>query len=178
MRSKRYLFAVLKLYAFLFQQGDAAVDDGLVELEVRNAIAEQSASSLVLLEYCYLIAHQVQVVGNCQSSRTSTDHCHRLAVSFYVCLWLYEALAEGTLNDGALVLTVGSGLVVEAVQNACLFAKGRTDAAGELREGIRGGQQFEGQFPVTLVQGIIPFWSFIAQRTCPVAEGNAAVHAA
>ena len=47
--STLYSLAIAELDAFLFKQTDAAVDDGLVEFKVRNAVAQQTAGGLVLL---------------------------------------------------------------------------------------------------------------------------------
>jgi hypothetical protein len=85
--------------------------------------------------------------------------------------------AEGGLDDGALVFAVGGRLVVEVVEEASLFAECRTDAAGELRERIGGRQEAVSQFPFALIKGVVPFGSFVAKRTSPVAEGHTTVHA-
>ena len=171
-------YAVLEFYAFLLQQLDAAVDDGFVEFEVGDSVAEQSAGGFVLLEDSNLIAHEVQVVGSSEASRTGADDGHLLAVALDIGMRLDESFLEGHLCDGSLILAVGGGLVVKSVQHARLLAECRTDASRELWEGVGSVQQPIGQFPVTLKECIVPLWRFVAQRTGPVAERHAAVHAA
>ena len=172
------IIIVFERYAFSFEQTQPAVYDGLVQLEVWDAIAQQATCRLVLLEDGHLIAHQVQGVGGSQACRTGTDDSHLSAISHDVCVRLNISFAEGGLDDGTLVLAVCRRFVVEAVQHAGFLAQGRTDATRELGEGIGTCQQPVGQFPVSLIEGIVPFGSLVAQRTGPVAEGYAAVHAA
>ena len=88
------------------------------------------------------------------------------------------ALLEGHLCDGALVLTIGCWLMVKTVQYTGLLAQGGTDAASELWEGVSAIQQAISQLPVAFIQRIVPLWGFVAQRTCPMAEGHATVHTA
>ena len=173
-----YSGIILKLDALLLQQGDAAIDDGLVELEIGDAVAQEATGSFVLLEDGDLIAHQVQVVGGSESGRTGTNNSHLLPIANDVCARLDIALAESSLNDGAFILAVGSRLVVETVQHAGFLAERRTDAARELREGIGRREQAISLFPVAFIQRVVPFRRLVAQRTSPVAEGHAAVHTA
>ena len=128
--------SIFKLNAFLLQQGDAAIDDGLVQLEVGDAIAEQSAGSLVLLEHRYLVAHQIQIVGSSQSGRPSTNNCHLFAMTLDVSLRLDVTFLECHLGDGTLVFAIRRWLVVKTVQYTGLLAQGGTDAARELWEGV------------------------------------------
>ena len=58
------------------------------------------------------------------------------------------------------------------------FAEGGADAASELRKIVGFVQYLVGFLPFAFVEGILKFGLLVAQRTSPVAEGNAAVHAA
>ena len=169
--------AMAKLDAFLLHQMNAAVDDGLVEFEIRYTIAEQATSRLVLLEDSNRITHSVEGIGCSKSGRTRSNNGHLLAIP-YRCYRLDISLAEGCLNDGTLVLAVGSWLMVEAIEHTGFLAQCRTDAPCKLRERVGAAQQSIGQFPVTFIQRVVPFGCFVAQRTGPVAERHATVHAA
>ena len=118
----------------------------------------------------------VKVVGGSESGRSCTDDGYLLPITHDVCFWQDIPFAEGGLDDSCLVFTVCSRLVVETVQHAGLLAERRTDAACELREGIGAAEQAISQFPVSFIQGIVPFRCLIAQRTSPVAERYATVH--
>ena len=87
-------------------------------------------------------------------------------------------LLPSLLAYGSLILAVCRRLMLHEVEHARLLAQCRTDASRELREVIGGVQQLVSQLPVALVEGIVPLWRFVAQRTSPVAERHAAVHAA
>ena len=92
-----------------------AVDDALVELEVRNAVTQQAAGVLACLEDRHLIAFMVELVGSNKSGRSCTDDSNGLAVAFWY-FYAYIVFRESVLNDGALVFTVGDGLVVGEVE--------------------------------------------------------------
>ena len=154
---------------------DAAIDDGLVEFEVGDAVAEETAGSLVLLEDRYAVTHQVQLVGSSQSGRSGTDNCHLLAVALGV-LYGHITLQESTLGNGAFVLAIGNGLACGMIQDTSLLAERGTDTARKLRERIGLLEQLICRFPFAMIQGIVPFGVFIAQRTSPVAEGHATIH--
>ena len=177
-RSTLNVLAVTEGDAFLLHQPDAPVDNRLVELEVWDAVAQQSAGGLVLLIHRHRISHLVEGIGTGQAGRTGTDDGDALPAAPGGHPRLDIPLAEGGLDDGALVLAVGRRLVVEAVQHAGLLAQRRTDAARELGEGIGARQQTEGLLPLAPIQRVVPLWRLVAQRTSPMAEGHAAVHAA
>ena len=169
---------VSELNPLLLHQLDAAVNNRLVELEIGDTVAQKPAGGFVLLEDGDAVAHLVKVVGGSETGGTGADDGDALAVAAGGNVRLDVALAEGGLDDGALILTVRGGLVVEAVEHAGLLAERGTDAAGELGEGVGRRQELIGQLPVAFVERVVPFGSLVAQRTGPVAEGHAAVHAA
>ncbi len=58
---------------------DAAVDVGLVQLEVGNAVAQQATDLVVLLEHGHVVAGARQLLGRRQTRRAGADHGHLLA---------------------------------------------------------------------------------------------------
>ena len=118
----------------------------------------------------------VQLVGSYQSRRTGTDDSHRLAITLRN-LNMNIVLREGVLNDGALILTVGGWFMIHEIQDTSLLTECRTDASCELREVVGGIEETVSQLPIALVEGIIPLRCLVAQRTSPVAERHATIHA-
>ena len=98
----------------MLQQGDATVDDGLVELEVRNTIAKQSASCFILVEDGNLVAHEVQVVGGCKSSRSGTDDSDLLTIALRL-MYCDISFSESRFSDSRFILSIGSWLVFDEV---------------------------------------------------------------
>ena len=163
--------------AFFFHHPDTAVDDGLVQLEVGDAVTQQAAGRLILVEDGHCVPFSVELVGGGQSGRPGTDDGYFPSVAFNV-PGLDVTFAEGCLGNGRFILADGDGRVHAQFQHATLFAEGGADAAGELRKIVGFVQYLVGFFPFAFVNGILKFGLLVAQRTSPVAEGNAAVHAA
>ena len=86
--------------------------------------------------------------------------------------------AEGCLHDGRLVLAYRHRFAATELQDATLLTKGGADAAGELGEVAGLLQHVVGFAPAALREVVLPLGLAVAQRTRPVAEGHAAVHAA
>ena len=103
-----YLAAGLERDALGLHDAQAAVDDVLAQLEVRYAVAQQSARLLVAFEDGHFVATAVQLVGGGQSGGARTDDGHAAPVAF-VLLRPDVSFAEGGFDDGGLVLADGDG---------------------------------------------------------------------
>ena len=165
-----------KFNALLHEQVDASVDDFLVQFEVGNAIAQQSARSLVLVEDRHLITHLVQAVGRHQSGGTSPDDSHSFAIPL-VLLRSDVLLPPGCLRYGRFIFTVSGRRMVCEVEHASLLTECRADTSRKLGEVIGGVEQPVGQFPLSLPESVVPLRGLVVQRTSPVAERYATVHA-
>ena len=171
------VLAIFEHNALLLQYVYASVDDLLVKLEVRNAVAQQSTCRLVLVKHRHAVALEVQAVCSHQTRRSCTDDRHLLAVAFGV-VYAYKIFSEGMLRYGSLVLAVCCRLMLHEVEHARLLAERRTDTSCKLGEVVCRVQQTVCQLPVAFKQGVVPLWRLVAQRACPVAERHATVHAA
>ena len=73
--------ATFEFDALLLEDIHATVDYRLVELEVRDTVAQQSAGSFVLIENGYGVTLHVERLGCTETSGTGTYHSDLLAVS-------------------------------------------------------------------------------------------------
>src|ERR1019366_1750055 len=87
------------------------------------------------------------------------------------------SLVESAVDDGLFDLLDRHRVVVDG-KDTCRFARGRTQAAGELREVVGGVESLDGRLPVVTEDEVVPLRDEIPERTSVVTEGNAAVHAA
>src|SRR6266851_2937541 len=71
--------AVMKRHTFAFHLRDAAIDVVLLHLEVRNAVAQQTASLGELLEDMDVVASPRELLGACEPCRSGADDCDLLA---------------------------------------------------------------------------------------------------
>ena len=158
----------------LFQ---AAVDDVLLQLEIGDAVAEQPAHPIVLLEEHHLVAGAGQLLGGGQAGWAGADDGHgcplrvgrqdgptqpswkaRSAIWYSMC-----RIVTGSFVDG---------------QRAGGLAGGRADAAGDLGE-VVGRVEVLGRLPpAAVVDQVVELGNAVVHRAAGgVAEGNAAVHA-
>jgi hypothetical protein len=94
-------------------------------------------------------------------------------------IWSYEAHLIGLVGQRLLDGLDGNRDVLQ-VQRAGFLAGCGADAAGEFREIVGRVQIADGAFPVAIVDEVVPVGDLVVDRAArrPVAEGNAAVHAA
>ena len=97
------------------------------------------------------------------------------------------ALGVARLHDGVFVLPDSDAAAGDVAAGAGGLTQGRADPARELRETVGGAQAAERQFPLALIDQIVPLGDEVVQRAAGghaadhharLAEGDAAVHAA
>ena len=127
--------AALEGDAFGLQQGNAALDQGFVQLHGGDAVGQQTAGGVVLLQYGDGVAPVVEIVGCGQPGGAGADHGNGQARPTLGRPWGHPALLEGVVDDGPFVVPDGHGLTGEAA-GAGTLAGGGADPAGELREAV------------------------------------------
>ena len=155
----------------------AAVENALLELKVRDAVAQDAADARLALEHGHLVSRPGQLLRRRQARRTAADDGDAATALDGRGFRLDPAFAPAFLYDGQLELPDGHRLLVE-VQRAGGLAGSRTDPSGDLGEVVGAMQQRQRLAPMAAVGQIIEVWDEIAQRAAvSMAEGNAAVHA-
>ena len=164
--------------AFLHQQLQAPIEDALLELELRNAVAQQSADAIGALEHRDGVAGAIQLRGGREAGRARSRRrrrAGRCAISGGC--GDDPAFVERAIDDRHLDRLDRDRIVVDA-EHARAFARRRAQAAGELREVVRRVQPIDRRLPAIAIDEIVPVGDQVAERAAAVAERNAAVHAA
>ena len=169
-----------ELHAFGLHLLDAAVDVGLLHLEVGDAIAQQAADAVVLFKQCDAVAGARQLLRCRHAGRAGTDHGDFLAGLELGRTRRDPAFAPGAVDDGVLDGLDADGVAID-VQRAGGLAGCGADAAGEFGEVVGAAKQLERVLPVigpTVVDQIVEIRNHVVHRATVVAERRSAVHAA
>ena len=156
---------------------DAPVHDPLLQLEIRDPVAEQPAHAIRLLEDGHRVAGTGQLLGRGETRGAGADDRHRAAGPSLRLDGTHPSLVEAVPDDLPLDLLDRHRRVVDP-EHAGRLARRRADQTGELREVVGGVQADERVLPLVPVHQIVPVRDHVPERTAAVAEGNAAVHAA
>ena len=181
--SKFFLFAHVragdKLHALLAHQIDAALDDILVQLHVRNAVHQQAADAVRAFVHRHRVAHLVQLIGRGQAGRAGADDGDLFAGPLGGRFGGHPAFIEGAVDDGVLDVLDGHRRVGDT-EHARAFARCRAHAAGELRKIVRLVQAIDRLFPALLINEMVPLGDEVVDRTAVagLAKRHAAIHAA
>ena len=154
-----------------------AVDDVLFHLEVRNAVAEQAADPVALLEDCHGVPGPGQLLGTSESRRTRAHHGDPLARAARRHLRGDPAFFPTPVDDLAFDRLDGDRRILD-VQGARRLTGCRADAAGELREIVGGQQIVQGGLPLLAVDEVVEVRDLVVHRATVVTERNPTIHAA
>ena len=152
------------------------VEHPFFHLELGDAVAQQSADAVGLLEHRHRMPGAIQLLSRGQSRRSRADDGHALAGSLERRFRPNPAFAEPVLDDLLFDDLDRHRRLVDA-QHAGGFARRRADAAGELRKIVGGVQRADRLAPVVAVHQIVPIRNHVVQRTAVVAKRHAAIHA-
>ena len=163
--------------SFFFELSQPAVDYVFIQFEIRNAVTQQSADAVVFFKNSNGVSFAVELLSGSQSCWTGTNHSHFFTRSGFGRSSLDHPFYESHFGNSCFVFTNGYRCLTQ-IEYARFFARCRTNSSGKIREIIGFMQHFNGFFPSSLVNQILPFRHFVAERACPVTKRNAAIHAA
>ena len=128
--------------AFFPQLGEAPVQDGLLHLELGDAVAEQAAEPVVPFVHGDRVARPGELLGRRETGRAGADDRDLLAGGDGRRPRLDLAVVPGDVGDGLLdaLDRDRAARVVRDGQHAGCLARGRAEAAGELGEVVGGVQ--------------------------------------
>jgi hypothetical protein len=152
------------------------LDQVLFHLEVGNAVAEQPADPVRLLEHRHGVPGARQLLGAGEPRRSRADHRDALTGAMQRRTRHDPPLTPAAVGDRALDRFDRHRLLDE-VEGACRFARGGADPAGELGKVVRRVEVGQRLAPVRLVHEVVPVGDHVVHRAAVVAVRNAAVHA-
>ena len=164
-------------HPFRFHLLGAAVDEMLFHLEVGDAIAEQTADAVRLLEHRHRVPGARQLLRAGQARRTRADDGDLLAGLLLGHLRRDPPFLPPAVDNRAFDRLDGHRLV-DDVQGARRLAGRGADAAGEFGEVVGRMEVRQRPLPVRLVDEVVPVRDHVVHRTAVVAVGDAAIHAA
>jgi hypothetical protein len=168
-----------ELDTLLFHDVYAPVHDPLLDLVVRDAVAQQAPDLIVLLEDDDRVSGPVELLRRREARGTAAYDSDLLAGPDLRRRRLgdYPALREGAVDDRELYLLDGDGLVVDR-EDARRLARRGAQHPRELGEVVGRMQPVYGLLPVVAVDEVVPVGDQVPKWTASVAERHAAVHAA
>src|SRR5579871_358138 len=167
-------------------QIDAALDHTLVELHVGYAVHEQAADSIGTLKNGDLVPGPIELGSAGQAGRSRADNRDLFAGALSGRLRNDPALVKCLIDDGTFDALDRDGRLDDAQHTRALTGS-RAYPAGELGKVVGLVQPFEGFFPQTAVNQVVPLGDQVVDRTAArhpfnqgagVAERHAAIHAA
>src|SRR5690606_23710741 len=108
-------------------------DELLFELEVGNAVAQQTAGTIVLLENGDGMSRPCQLLRTGQASRARADDGNLLAGLARRAACRHPAFFPCAIGDGVLDGLDADRIAID-IERTCRFARCRADAPGELGE--------------------------------------------
>src|SRR5215469_13120750 len=156
---------------------DAAVDQPFVHFEVGDAVAQQSANAVALLEYDHRVAGACELLRASEACGAGADDGDSLAGSPRRHYELDPPLLPPPIDDRALDGFDRDRIVVNVERTRRFTGRG-AHTAGEFREIIGRMQRLERRPPLVAVDEVVPVRDQIVDRAALVAERNAAIHTA
>ena len=124
-----------KLDAGSLHDFDSSVDDALVQLHIRNAIAQQTADSVMTFIDRYAVSAFVQVPGCRQSGRTAADDGDLLSGAYLWFFAFYQTIRVSIFNDRTFIFLRGNRFCVQPAGTGRLTQRG-ADPGSKFREAV------------------------------------------
>src|SRR5260370_42106541 len=93
---------------------DTPIDEMLFHLEIGNAVAQQAADAVGLLEYRNVVTGAHELLGGGETGGAGPAHRNALVATHLLRLGVYPPLAESTIDDALLELCNAHGRVAHS----------------------------------------------------------------
>ena len=169
--------ACLEAHAFRRHLFEAPVQDVLFHLEIRNAVAHQTAKTVIFFKDGDQVSGAIELLGAGQPRGAGADYGDSLACTRLRRFRLNPALQPGAL-DNTLFNDFDRDRRLVDSQHARGLAGSGTDAPRKFGKIIGRMQNADGFLPMIAIDEVIPVGNDIIDGASRVAEGNAAIHTA
>ena len=168
----------LEDHALVAQLLQPTLDDGLLDLEVGHAEAEETAAGLVALEHRDRMARARELLRRGEARRPGADDGHALARALRGGARDDPTLVPAAVDDRPLDLLDRHRIALVDLVHACRLARRGAEAARELGEVVRAVQLLERLPEAVAIHEVVPVRDEVPERAAAVAERHAALHAA
>jgi hypothetical protein len=170
----------VELHAAIDQQLGAAGHHLLLELEVGDAVDEQTTDAVVAVVDMDLVALAAQLLRRGEAGRAGADDANGGRELLARARRLDPAAVPGGVGDELLDRADGDGAVARLLDDAVALAEAilGADAAADLREVVGGGGDLIGLLEPALGGELQPVRDVVVDRAMDLAEGHAALRAA
>ena len=157
---------------------DAALDEALLDLELRHAEADEPAGRLVALVDDDVLTGARELLRAREPGGAGSDDGDAAAGARARRLRDDPAFVPGAIDDRALDLLDRDRVALLDLEHARRLARRRAEPAGELGEVVRAVQLVDRLAPAVAIDEVVPVGDQVPERAAAVAERHAALHAA
>src|SRR3954453_15113824 len=169
---------VLEAHALGRELVEAPLDHPLLDLEVRNAEADQAAAGLVALVDRHRVAAAAQLLRGREAGRARADDRDAAAALEVRRPRRDPALVNRAVDDRDLDLLDRDRVALADLEHAGGLARRGAQLAGELGEVVGRVQLVDRLAPAVAVHEVVPVRDQVAERAAVVTERHPALHAA
>ena len=166
-----------KLHALGFHLLQAPINNALLHLELRNAVAQQATDAVGLFVNRDPMPGAIQLLRRRQSRRAGADDSDFLPRAHFWRLRANESFREASIHNALFNLLDGHGRRVDA-EHASRFARRGTNASSKFGKIVCRMKLAHRFLPAPVIDEIIPVGNQIVDRAAGMAERDAAIHAA
>src|SRR4051794_15252152 len=155
-----------------------ALDERLLDLELRDAELHETARSLVSLVHRHRMPGAGELLRTREPGRTGADDGNGAAGARRSRLRHDPALLPRAIDDRDLDLLDRHRVALVDLEDARRLTWGGTEPPGELGEVVRPVQLLDRLAPPVAVDEVVPVGNEVPERAAAVTERDAALHAA
>ena len=156
---------------------EAPIEDALLHLEFGDAVAQQAADAIRLLEHRDEMTRTIELIGGSETGRSRSDDGYLLPRARRRQLRRHPSFGVRAIDDRDLDVLDRHRVVVDP-EHARSLAGRRTQPAGELGKVVRRVEAIDRRVPLVPVDEVVPVRNQVAERASLMTERDTAVHAA